>query len=277
MLFEVNIPGLNREVDQNELALLAIVKAEILKNLGNTYYGSEELAKAVGCSSSMLARKLRGITSYSPARLIRYFRMEYATFLLSETNDSIKVIAMKTGFPEQANFCRTFKKCFNSSPSEFRDSLRKPKLSFEFHCSIPMTQKDVLFITWLASEHPWLNNVLNIVLANFQNDAFGANQLAEELCISKSQLNRKLNALLKLSASRFIKYIRLQHAAELLVYENDSVGVVAYRTGFFDHAHFCRSFKAAFQCAPRMFRQHSEDNTLPKFVSKMLVLHETDK
>lgn len=276
-IFQIDIPGLFGQVSQDDLRFLASTKAKIMEHLGDPFFGSSELAQSLGLSVSQQSRRFRQLTTFSPAKMIRYFRMEYAMVLLVETQMPIKEITHLTGFHEQANFCRTFKKHFQLNPSDIRAQKTPNKSSFTFQCHSPMREEDLEYILWLSNERPWLGELLSLVLASIDEEQFNPDQLAALLSLSTSQLNRKLNALIGISASRLIKNIRLQQAAELLLYEEHTVSAIAHKVGFFDHPHFCRIFKSAYQSSPKAFRMSRSQEAVPRFTQHFSLMHKTDK
>lgn len=85
--------------------------------------------------------------------------------------------------------------------------------------------------------------------------ADGEEELAKAVNMSSAQLNRKLGALIDQPASHLIRSMRLQRAADLLQQNAGNVAEIAYQVGFNDQAHFARSFKKQFGCAPSEFRR----------------------
>lgn len=82
---------------------------------------------------------------------------------------------------------------------------------------------------------------------------FGVEQLAAEVCMSRTQLFRKLQSLAGISPSDFIRDIRLKHAAELIAAKADTVSQIGYRVGFRDQSYFTKCFKKQFGVAPSEF------------------------
>lgn len=265
-----------KKLSAEQSTFLRSVKAYILDNIGNPYFGTLELSSLVGITSSQLSRRLKEITECSPAKLIRHFRMEYATVLLSETDDSIKEISYKTGFIQQGNFCRTFKSSFQQSPTDFRILHRKEPLSFDFHCSSPMTAEDIEYLTWLVSTNPFLDNTIKAIASNIQSEKFNTAQLAAILSVSTYELSQKIEDLLKISVSMLVKNIRLQYASESLVHGSEAITRIAYSSGFFDAAHFCKSFKAAYHLTPGEFRLKVANVSVPSFITQYLTLSKND-
>jgi DNA-binding response OmpR family regulator len=96
----------------------------------------------------------------------------------------------------------------------------------------------------------FLKRVLDQIEASMGDAQFSATALADEVGMSASQLNRKLNALLDQTAGRLIRSMRLQRAADLISQNAGSLSEIAYATGFSSQSHFSTAFKKQFGVAP---------------------------
>lgn len=94
-----------------------------------------------------------------------------------------------------------------------------------------------------------------IVEKHIDNAEFNITLFAEEACVSRSLLHLKLKKLVGLSASEFIRHIRLQKAADLLKATDFSIAEVAYKVGYSDSNYFSRSFKEKYQVNPSEYKQ----------------------
>ena len=99
-------------------------------------------------------------------------------------------------------------------------------------------------------ETKFLQKVIKIIHENISNHAFGAAQLAHKLCLSESQVYRKLKAISDKSTAVFIRSIRLQKGKELIQTTENTISEIAYEVGFNDPAWFSRAFKEEFGFAP---------------------------
>ena len=75
--------------------------------------------------------------------------------------------------------------------------------------------------------------------------------------MSRRQLDRRLRSLTRLSASGFIRKMRLERAAQLLVQQAGNVSEVAYAVGFQDVAHFSKLFHQTFGVSPSDYAKNS--------------------
>lgn len=106
-----------------------------------------------------------------------------------------------------------------------------------------------------AREQQFLTAISHCIHLNLGNEQLSVQDLARQVHLSVSQLNRKLNDLVGFPAGKMILEIRLQHAAGMLRDDAGNISEIAYQTGFKDQAHFCRTFKKRFACAPSQYRK----------------------
>ena len=83
---------------------------------------------------------------------------------------------------------------------------------------------------------------------------YGVEQLAQDLCMERTGLYKKLTALTHTTPVAFIRSIRLHHAAVLLQEGRQSVNEIAERTGFSSPSYFTKCFKKKFGVLPSEYR-----------------------
>jgi AraC-like DNA-binding protein len=86
-----------------------------------------ELAKTAGLARSVFAERFVHLIGQPPIQYLTEWRMQLATGLLLNTNDSIARVAFMTGYTSEAAFSRAFKKVIASPPSEWRRAHRSRK------------------------------------------------------------------------------------------------------------------------------------------------------
>lgn len=82
-----------------------------------------------------------------------------------------------------------------------------------------------------------------MILKHLSNEHFGVSELANAMHMSRSNLLRKCKKQTQLSASQFIRQIRLREAMELLKDSELTVSEVSYRVGFGSTSYFIKCFR----------------------------------
>lgn len=95
-------------------------------------------------------------------------------------------------------------------------------------------------------ESAFIKRVRQIVEENFADDNFALPQLCHEIGMSRSQLFRKMKALIDESPSNFIRNYRLTVAKKLLETTDLNVSEVAWKVGYKYLAHFSTSYQEFF-------------------------------
>jgi len=94
------------------------------------------------------------------------------------------------------------------------------------------------------------------VVDNFLGDEnFSVEQLSKEVGMSRAQLHRKLIALTGVSASRFVRNYRLEHAHQLLQNKVGTVSEIAYRVGYSSPAYFTKCFTEDYGISPSQVKK----------------------
>ena len=86
-----------------------------------------EVAMYVHISRSYFSGCFRNITGKTFNDYVRDTRMDYATVLLSQTNEPIFRIAEKCGYPDEKYFSKIFRKKLGKLPREFRKDMQREK------------------------------------------------------------------------------------------------------------------------------------------------------
>ncbi len=107
------------------------------------------------------------------------------------------------------------------------------------------------------AENGFVEKAKKIVDEHLDDFEFTVEQFCREIGMSNSQLHRKLTAVTGLSATKFIRYVRLNEAKALLQHPNMSITAVAFDTGFHDPSYFGRVFKQEFGVTPSEWQQRA--------------------
>lgn len=82
-----------------------------------------------------------------------------------------------------------------------------------------------------------------IILDNLSDERFGVSELAEAMNTSRSNLLRKIKKHNQLSASQFIRQVRLKRSMELLRQTSLTVSEVSYQVGFGSTSYYIKCFR----------------------------------
>jgi signal transduction histidine kinase/DNA-binding response OmpR family regulator/ligand-binding sensor domain-containing protein len=102
-------------------------------------------------------------------------------------------------------------------------------------------------------DRQFLEKVFTLIKDHLEDQQFSVQKLADNMAMSVSQLNRKLNALINQSAGKLIRATKLDYAAKLLEKNAGNITEIAYRVGFSDVSSFTNSFKEKFGISPSEF------------------------
>lgn len=95
--------------------------------------------------------------------------------------------------------------------------------------------------------------------------------LAREIGINQSSLTQSFKQFLNITPIQFWKRIRMEHAQWLLLNTNKLIATISDECGYFDAAHFSKSYKQCFGVSPKQTRQ------MNKRVLKVTPEHVIDK
>lgn len=95
-------------------------------------------------------------------------------------------------------------------------------------------------------ENIFIKQVRTIIEDNYRDEDFGLPQLCRKIGMSRSQLYRKMKALIDIAPSDFIRNHRLNQARLLLETTDLTVSEVGWEVGFKDLSHFSKAYQAFF-------------------------------
>lgn len=101
----------------------------------------------------------------------------------------------------------------------------------------------------------FLRHVTDIIYREIKNPNFTPGKLAQELALSVSQLNKKLNTIAGCPSSIYILQVKLNHAKKIITSQNKTVGEVAADCGIIDVNYFSRIFKKHTGYTPTQFKR----------------------
>jgi signal transduction histidine kinase/DNA-binding response OmpR family regulator len=113
-------------------------------------------------------------------------------------------------------------------------------------------------VTATPVDRQFLTAAIQAVEDHIDDESFDIDQLAQQLAMSRTSLNRKFRALINQSSNHFIRGVRLERAADLLLKTDDTVAIIADKTGFGSATYFIKSFREKFGTTPGGYRKEEE-------------------
>lgn len=97
----------------------------------------------------------------------------------------------------------------------------------------------------------FLDHARTLVLEEISNEQFGVSELAEAMNMSRSSLLRKIKKHTGLSASQFIRSVRLDKAKELLLHDTElTISEISFEVGFSNSSYFIKCYREQFGHPP---------------------------
>ena len=114
-----------------------------------------------------------------------------------------------------------------------------------------LLHKNVVHLHALAlPDQQLLVSLFDVLEKNFAHNEFNADNYAQTLAMSKSQLYRKVTALTGFSPNDLLKEYKLEKAKELLRKKKYNISEVSFATGFSSPSYFTKCFKTKFGLLP---------------------------
>ena len=101
----------------------------------------------------------------------------------------------------------------------------------------------------------FLRQVTDIIHREMKNPDFSSKMLADELAISVSQLNKRLNTAIGAPSTTYIIQVKLSYARKILASQNKTIGEVAAACGIIDVNYFSRLFKKHTGVTPTQYQR----------------------
>lgn len=99
-----------------------------------------------------------------------------------------------------------------------------------------------------------LNQIIAIIDKNISKNDINSDLIAEELCMGKRKLYRKMKELTNSTPTDFIKNYKLELSANMLKKSNDTVQEIMYKVGFNNRAYFYKEFTKKYGVSPGKYR-----------------------
>ena len=171
--------------------------------------------------------------------------------LTALTLDSAKVEGMESGAdsyiekPFSMDYLR----------SSIKNLLRQRQQAKAAYANSPFLLSDTLTIS--SADDEFIKRLEEVINQNMSNSDFSINDLAQEMCMSRTGLNRKLRGIFNMSPNNYIKVSRLKYAAVLMKNSQMRVSEVCYMVGFTSPSYFTQCFYKQFGLLPRDFQDNA--------------------
>jgi AraC-like DNA-binding protein len=113
-------------------------------------------------------------------------------------------------------------------------------------------------ITVTSADETFLNKLISYIETHIDNPELNVDSLIGQIHLSRSQLHRKLKALTNLSATEFIRNIRLKRAAQLMQQHPGTIAETVYAVGFNSLSYFSKCFQKQFGVTPKEYIEHTQ-------------------
>ncbi|PXY39308.1 transcriptional regulator [Flavobacterium cheongpyeongense] len=111
------------------------------------------------------------------------------------------------------------------------------------------------------ADNEFLARALEQVEKNLEVSDYSVEQLSRDLCMDRTGLYRKLIALLDKSPSLFIRSIRLQRAAVLILEGKLNIAEITEKVGFSSSSYFSKCFQEMYGCRPSEYAEKTGNST----------------
>ena len=101
-----------------------------------------------------------------------------------------------------------------------------------------------------SMDEAFLLRVREVVDKHLGDEDFTVEQFGEEVGMSRSQLHRKLSALIDQSASEFMRSYRLHRAKDMISQNAGSISEISFAVGFGSPSYFSKCFREEFGTTP---------------------------
>lgn len=192
-----------------------------------------------------LCRKVKQDINYSHIPFI---------LLTALTIDSAKIEGMESGADSYIE--KPFSMDYLLSVID--NLLRQRATVKKAYANSPFTPADSISIS--KADENFVKRLNEVMKEHMADSEFDIAQLASEMAMSRSGLNRKIRGVFNLSPNNYIKLERLKHAAYLMKSSNVKVNEVSFLVGFNSPSYFTQCFYKQFGLLPKDFiNQNTSD------------------
>lgn len=110
-----------------------------------------------------------------------------------------------------------------------------------------------------TADEKFMTRVMEVIERNIPNEEFSLNEFAQEMLVSRSVLNSRIQSIVGKSPMELLRAARMDRAAQLLATNAYDVAQVGYMVGFGDPRYFSTCFRKRFGDSPRTFMQKARE------------------
>ncbi|UBM58704.1 helix-turn-helix domain-containing protein [Marinilongibacter aquaticus] len=111
-------------------------------------------------------------------------------------------------------------------------------------------------LTVNTADERFLEILIEGIEKNMKNPDFGIEFLGREVKMTRGHLYRKIKAITDMTASEFVRSVRLRHAAHLLRNSLLNVNEICFEIGFQDPNYYRKCFKKMYGVSPSEYREN---------------------
>lgn len=166
--------------------------------------------------------------------------------LTAKVGEESEIVGLRTGADAYIT------KPFNSEKLILRvEKLIQNRQQLKRHFTKDFTINPELAIT--STEAEFLKRLKSVMERHITNPDFSSEIFAENMGMSRTQLHRKLKAIVGMSSSEFIRSQRLKLSLPFLKESDATVAEIAYQIGFNTPSYFIKCFKEIYGCTPNEY------------------------
>jgi len=262
----VELPGPRETSDEKETILIVEDNPDVLFYIGSLFDekynllfskdGTDALEKAKNFIPDLIVTDLMmpGIDGYELCRRVRASELTSHVPIIVVTakgtgEDRLEGIKAGADAFLQKPFNAQVLNTLTEKLLEMRRSLRE-----KYSQIMDIDARKELNIP--AADKKFYNKLTHVIYAQMKKGEVDLDDIASVMSMSRSQLNRKTQATIGLTASKYVLQVRMSKAQRLLDEDGTTpVGEVALECGFGDMGYFSRTFKQLFSMTPSQYRR----------------------
>jgi len=137
------------------------------------------------------------------------------------------------------------------------ENLLKLRLSFqEMMIKMPFYTKNTSVVS--KKDQEFLAKLKTEIETHLSDSDFSIDSIAEAMFMSRSNFYRKIKSITGMAPNDYLKTIRLNKAAELLMDEDVRIGDIYIQVGFSSSSYFAKCFKNQFNVSPKDYKDRKE-------------------